>query len=99
MQIGSLSLTCVWQSKDSAKIFLPLNAPPPVILSAALKYSQEEITRSGLAKVVASAEEKRDDLLDRASKILEPLGITWEELSRFVDEQVQGVELSDSEDE
>jgi len=46
LNIGSLSFNCVWQQKGASRILLPLDAPLPVILSAALKYSQDEITHS-----------------------------------------------------
>ena len=89
LHIGSLSFPCVWQQKDAASILLPLDAPLPVILITALKYSQEQITKSGLSKVIANAEEKRDELIGRAAKVLKPLGISREELGRFVNEQVR----------
>jgi len=63
-----------------------------------VKYSEEEITKSGLAKVVADAREKRDELIDRTARILEPLGITWEQLRRFVDEKVRRNSLHEVEE-
>ena len=63
-----------------------------------MKYSEEEITKSGLAKVVADAREKRDELIDRTARILEPLGITWEQLRRFVDEKVRRNSLHEVEE-
>ncbi len=99
LQIETLSIHCVWQQKDAARIYLPLDAPLPVILSAALKYTPEEITSSGLADVVRDAEEKRDELIDRAVKIIDPLDISCEELRRFVDEQVRRIALPNVKDE
>ena len=99
LQIGPLSISCVWQEKADSRVFLPLDATLPAILIAALQYSQEQITKSGLSKVVADAEEKRDELVDRAARILGPLGISREELGRFVNEQVRRNYLHKVEDE
>ena len=97
LHMGTLSLGCVWQSKDAALIHLPIDAPLPVILSAALKHTPEEITASGLGGVVEQAEKKRDKIYARALKILETLDISHEDLSRFVDEHIRRGGLPDAE--
>jgi len=68
---------------------LRLDAPPLETLALTLRFSQEEFADSGLLDRVVEAQRQTDDIIDRATKLLEPLGITRAELDRFVSEQIK----------
>ena len=67
---------------------LPLDAPLPETLALTARFSHEELADSGLFDRVVAAQRRAGDITDRASKLLEPLGITRAELDRFVSGQI-----------
>lgn len=87
--LAGLSVPCSWQDSERKKIQLILDPPIHVILGLRMRYSDEEITQSGLMKTVQQAEERRDGLVKQASKLLEPLGVTPTDLQPLVDECVR----------
>jgi hypothetical protein len=68
---------------------LPLDAPLLETLALTLRLNREELADSGLSDRVAAAQKRTDDILDRAIKLLEPLGITRNDLDQFVSEQIK----------
>jgi len=95
LKIGPLTISCICQPNDVPRIHLPMNAPLPVVLCAALNHTSKEIACSGLADVVEKAEQKRDELTDRAYKALQPLGISYEDLEGFIQEHLQAMKQPD----
>ena len=87
--VAGLSVPCSWQDSEKQKIQLPLDPPIHVILGLRIKYTDEEITQSGLMKTVQLAEERRDGLIKQASKVLQSLGVTLSDLRRVVDECIR----------
>jgi hypothetical protein len=59
------------------------------ILRIALEHGRAEINRAGLAASVDETEKKCDSLLERATKLLAPLGIPQEVLRSLVDAWVR----------
>ena len=50
----------------------------------AVSYTTDEIDRAGAAVPVADAKAKMEALIAKASKMLEPLGVTPDDLRQFV---------------
>ena len=70
-------------------IRLPANPPWDMVLSIRLRYSDDELMKSGLASLYMEAEEKRDLAMVKALKALEPLNISEQELRAFVDDTIR----------
>jgi hypothetical protein len=85
LKIGIVSIRCRWHPQIEPSIVLPIDAGLPHVLRIALEHDPAEIQRAGLAAVVAEAQEKRDALLERATKLLAPLEIPQEVLRSLVD--------------
>ena len=85
LKIGPVSIPCTWHPRIAPRIPLPLDAKLPHVLRIALEHGWEEIQRAGLADVVAEAEEKRDALIERALRVLEPLDVEHEDLWELID--------------
>jgi hypothetical protein len=85
LKIGIVSVACTWHPRVAPRIPLPVNAELPHVLRIALEHGWEEIQRAGLEDVVSEAEEKRDALIERALRVLEPLGVEYEDLWELVD--------------
>ncbi len=88
LTIGGLTVPCSWHPSGAAVVSLPMNADLRELLLADLMHSEETLDASGVAKRVHDAREKRDKLLERATKLLEPLGISRDELARLVNESL-----------
>jgi hypothetical protein len=66
-----------------------LDAPLLETLALTLRFSDEELADSALSARVEAAQRRTDDIIDRVTKLLQPLGITRAELDRFVTEQIK----------
>lgn len=75
LHVGGSSILGEWQSPPSAAVWLPANACLGEILSLQNKYSEDDITRSGLDEVVESATEEAEKKILIASAALEQLGV------------------------
>jgi hypothetical protein len=67
---------------------LPIDALLPDVLALLVKFRPEELSDSGLLARVLAAQETASELIDRALKVLEPLEIKREALSKFIMEQL-----------
>jgi hypothetical protein len=91
LQIDRFSMDCEVLEGALPRICLP---PAPSLadrLRVRHQYTDEEIRRSGLAKLVEDAEAERDDLLQKAMSHLRQLGVKPAALRRFVQECIVGV--------
>ncbi len=68
---------------------LPIDASLRETLSLLVRFSQEELEDSGLLARVMAAEQHAAELIDRATKALEPLEIKREDVSRLVWDQIK----------
>jgi len=68
---------------------LPIDAPLADVLALLVKFRSEELSDSGLLARVLASQETASALIDRAVKVLAPLEIKREELSRFITEQIR----------
>lgn len=93
LYISRFATLCIWKEKAIRNIVLPMDAPITMILSLALKYSQEEIENSGLMASLKLAEEKRDRLIDRALDVLQPLDLDYSDLKSAIDLSLKQKEL------
>lgn len=87
--IGGFAISCVWQGSEGKLIELPLDPPFSLVLSLPLKYSEDDISRSGLANVVLRAEKHRDSLVAQCVKLLSPLEVTTADIRRMIDESLR----------
>lgn len=83
----------MWQNIGPAPLDMPLMSVNPSILKM-LKMDKKEspakVLSSGLAGVVAEAEEKAQSLIERAALILRPLGITEADLQELLQKKLGG---------
>ncbi len=75
MRLATTSTTCTWQPESTNRIELPMEPPLTMILNLPLKYSATEIANSGLTRIVQKAEERKTNLVNKAAKVLGPLGV------------------------
>jgi hypothetical protein len=88
--IGDTSFPCEsdTESQGSA-ILLPENPPLDALLSLKEEHSESEIIHSGYLSLTRQAEQRRDELINRALKHLSPLGVGLRDLRLLVDECVR----------
>jgi hypothetical protein len=68
---------------------LPIDAPLADVLALLVKFRPEELSDAGLLPRVLAAQETASELIDRAMKVLAPLGIKRDALGQFIMEQVK----------
>jgi hypothetical protein len=61
----------------------------PETLSLTLRFSEEELEERGLWERVHAALRRSDELIDKATKVLQPLNIGRDALARLVSEQIR----------
>ena len=69
--------------------YLPIHASLTDTLALSFRFSPKELADSGLWDRFQAAQQRADDLIDRASKLLEPLNIDRDALGRFVSEEIK----------
>ena len=79
---------CQWNRLTYPRITLPLGASLLAILALKKRFSREDIRRSDLEKTVDDAESKAMQLIEKAAKLLQPLGFTTNDLRRMLEEKV-----------
>jgi len=65
---------------------LPIDATLIDALTLSFRFNSQELRESGLSDRVQAAQQRADELVDRASKLLQPLEITRDELAWLVTE-------------
>jgi hypothetical protein len=88
LRVANVSAKCVWQPLAEQRIELPLDPPFRTVLAVGLRYSAEEIVRSGLKRLLEKAQERRNNLIRRAAETLAPLGVHALDLESIVDEAI-----------
>src|SRR5688572_19240070 len=88
MYVNNVSVACTWDERGEQQIELPLDPPITLILSLAHRYSAEEIARSGNARLLRDAQDRRDRLAIRAADVLRPLGVTPDDVVGMINEVV-----------
>lgn len=91
LSFGSLSIPCTWHDVEPNPIQLPIDPPLTVMLGVRMKYSEDEIFKSGLSKPVGEAEAQRNMLIRRAANALEPLGVHISDVERLVDDTLRRI--------
>jgi hypothetical protein len=90
LHVETLALSCRWESTAESVIRLPLsNITLLDILHLRNNHSWEAITASGLDRQVVDAEKRKATLIARAAEILDPLGVSVQDLNRFVTEEIK----------
>jgi hypothetical protein len=68
---------------------LPVNGSLPDVLALLVQFNTEELSESGLLGRVLAGQEQTSALIDQATRILEPLEVDREALSKFVWQQIK----------
>jgi hypothetical protein len=68
---------------------LPIDASVVDTLGLSFRFNTNELADSGLDAKVRAAQQRADDLIDQATKLLEPLEINRDALTRFVFDQIK----------
>ena len=84
LYIAGSSIQCIWQRFGAAKIEIPIEATLPMLLRISERHTREAIEASGIAKVLDEAFEEESELIKRAAPILAQLGVSRNEVERFV---------------
>jgi hypothetical protein len=85
LRIEQIAVPCHWDALLYPRIQMPLGAGLTDVLTLPLKYSAEDIDRSELSEALASAEEQRDELIGKATRILRALNVSEVHLRELVD--------------
>lgn len=85
LNIGGVKIKCEWDRLVYPRIELPLGAALLDHLVLPLRYSPNDIERSNLMEVVEAAENKRDKLVQKAARTLQPFGIQEDDIQELVD--------------
>jgi hypothetical protein len=91
LYIGSMSLPCIWHNAEPNPIELEIDPPITTLLGVKMKYSEDDIFKSGLSKAVSEAEAQRIMLTRRAANVLEPLGVRQADLERLIEETLRRI--------
>lgn len=89
LRIEDSSSPCVLDEVKRSIIDVPLNAPLHAVLNVGRVHSADEIARSGLTPLVDKSAERRDALIARAAKVLQPLMVEVEDVLRLADECIR----------
>ena len=79
-------------------IQVPADAPLSHLLGLKLKHSDEEISKSGLADVPGKAEVTRRNLERQAAHILEPLGVSLDDVRTIFENRIRNASGLSSDD-
>lgn len=96
LYIGTLKLSCTWDSTGRPLIELPMNPNWTTLLQISRHYDQKTIEGSGITELITEAEERLNDKIDSATRKLESLGVTREDLEQLVEEKLAGEEEPDA---
>lgn len=88
----TFSMPCIWHNVAPNPVQLPIDPSLPVLLAVSDKYSDEEISQSGLTDQLAKAEARAKGLITQAANILIPLGISRDQVQKLVDEVVAQID-------
>ena len=89
LKIGRSSFACAWHDEVPEALEVPIDAGLLHLLRLPLEHEPEHIEAAGLGDVVARAEAKRDELIERAMRTLMPLEIGEKELLDCVDRKIR----------
>ena len=88
--VAGLTLPATWHDKSIGDVIeVNENAELLELLRLSRTQPAETIAQSGLAKIVADAEQRLETILKRAVITLRPLGITEEDLRKILDARVK----------
>ena len=82
--IDIFTLPCDWNDISPKIIELPINPSLAKVLLLRSKYTRDEIVASGLESILNKAEEDLGDIIEQATKILQPFHISGERLNDFI---------------
>ena len=68
---------------------LPINTSLADTLALSFRFNTPEFADSGLWDRAQAAQQRADDLIDRASRLLDPFNIDRDELGRFVLDEIK----------
>lgn len=85
LRIGFVATECRWDRLVHPRIELPLGATLLHKLMLRLSYSGDDISSSNLMDEVKAAEAERDKLIEKAARLLQPLGIKESDMRELVD--------------
>lgn len=89
LYLGGTALPCAWEKTTQPSIPLPLNLTDLDVLKLARIYPVDRLEAAGIGTRVADAEEWLASMLDRAAKILEPLGIGRDALEALAERRLR----------
>lgn len=89
LQLGPLSIPCKMLPQQQAPVQLPVNFGLKDLLALQCHHPQEEIEKSGYAKVHQEAKEQAMKMIDKASSALKPLGVTAADITSLVDQCIR----------
>lgn len=87
--IDSMSLPCESSAPIGGRVELPMDPGLGEVLALRHDHGPNVIEQSGLGRELAAASEQRDRLLNEASEVLAPLGVTLADLRWAVERAVR----------
>lgn len=90
LRFGNYALTCRWQAPGLAIVEVPINRDLVSILRLAYRHPPYVLEQSGLARLVAEAEKKKQRRITAAARHLAPLGVSFADLATIVATRLRG---------
>ena len=87
--VGTLALECDWNDISPGIIELSVDPPLGEVLLLSSQHTPEEIAASGFKTILDQAEEDYKDIVEKTTKILQPLHISSESLEDFIMNQLK----------
>ena len=86
--IESFSFAARWQDIAASPMTIPIGASTGDLLRATSTHSKEVVVSSGLQQTVKAARQDLEKRLQRVAKILEPFGVSLDELRDLVERKL-----------
>lgn len=87
---GNYGLSCRWQAPGLAVVEVPINRDFVSILRLAERHPPDVLEQSGLARLVADAERKKQRRIAAAARHLAPLGVSLADVAALVATRLRG---------
>ena len=89
IKIGTCSMPCAWQETVPDSLLAPVDPSLLHLLRLPRERDAAAIVEAGLLGVVRDALDRRDRILERATRVLEPLEIGRADLERCLEAELQ----------
>jgi len=87
--VQSYTMPCIWQDISPEFVEIPIDIPWTEILKLRYRYTEPQLISSGIMPKLVAAEDKLNNLIIAASKLLKPAGISEDDLHRLAEKKLR----------